>query len=421
MSERLRGILLRHAALFWTLLGISVAVRMVLELVLPNGFDLIDLHVYVDGSASLSGGGLYSFAYDGASADFPLPFTYPPFAAFVFYPLHWLPFTLVVIVWQLLTIAALYGVVRLSQQLLWGTAATGPELRVAAALWTGVAMWMEPVRATLDFGQVNMFLVLALMWAVKSTRWWVSGLLVGLTAGIKLTPAITGMYFLARGQWRVVISSALAFGATVLLGWALIGDQARSYFTDLLGDTARVGPIGSVNNQSLRGALSRLAGHDVGSTAVFAVAMLVAAVLCVLAWRAIDAEDRLGQLLIVQFFGLLASPISWEHHWVWVVPLLIWLVHGPLWSKLGTKILCGLWALSMFVGVSTVLFRVQPDPLEFSRPAYLAWLGTVNALLTLSTLVWVALTGRRRSSLPAGPEAVAAPRGGQANAEPQAG
>ena len=38
----------------------------------------------------------------------------------------------------------------------------------------------------------------------------------------------------------------------------------------------------------------------------------------------------LGRLLVVELFGLLLSPISWTHHWVWLMPLMIWLFHGPL-------------------------------------------------------------------------------------------
>ncbi len=54
--------------------------------------NLVDLHVYVDGSEALRGGSLYDFTYSEVTPDFPLPFTYPPFAALVFFPLHFLPF-----------------------------------------------------------------------------------------------------------------------------------------------------------------------------------------------------------------------------------------------------------------------------------------------------------------------------------------
>ena len=59
-------------------------------------------------------------------------------------------------------------------------------------------------------------------------------------------------------------------------------------------------------------------------------AIVVTAVLALLAWRAVGTSDRLGGIVVVQLFGMLLSPISWTHHWVWVLPLMIWLLHGPL-------------------------------------------------------------------------------------------
>jgi alpha-1,2-mannosyltransferase len=35
--------------------------------------------------------------------------------------------------------------------------------------------------------------------------------------------------------------------------------------------------------------------------------------------------DALGALLVTAFLGLLVSPVSWTHHWVWAVPLIAWL------------------------------------------------------------------------------------------------
>lgn len=68
--------------------------------------------------------------------------------------------------------------------------------------WTAVGIWTEPLRSDFDYGQVNVVLVLAALWAAYSTRWWVSGLLVGLAAGIKLTPAITGVYLAGMRRWE---------------------------------------------------------------------------------------------------------------------------------------------------------------------------------------------------------------------------
>src|SRR5690606_4931001 len=162
-----------------------------------NGANFVDLHVYVGGAERVDGpGALYDYVYADQTPDFPLPFTYPPFAALIFYPMHLLPFGVLGLLWQLGTIAALYGVLRLSQRLL-----AGPQDRGVARLGTAVRSWTEPPRRTYDYGQINVVLVFAALWAVYSTRWWLSGLLVGLAAGVKLTPAITGLYFLGARRW----------------------------------------------------------------------------------------------------------------------------------------------------------------------------------------------------------------------------
>ncbi|GAA4477200.1 mannosyltransferase [Rhodococcus olei] len=381
------------------LLLVSVLLRMAWGFLSPNGMNLVDLHVYVDGSAALLRGDLYDYTYSELTPDFPLPFTYPPFAALVFFPLHYLPFGLVGVLWQLATIGALYLVVRMSIELLLGTrtpwtAGFDSRWTAIALVWTTVGMWTEPVRTTLDYGQVNVFLVLGAMVAVRSSRWWVAGGLVGFVAGIKLTPAVTGLYFVLRRRWAAAVFSAAAFAGTVAVSYALIGAEAREYFENLLGDASRIGPVGSVWNQSMRGALSRVAGHDVGTGWVWVLGVAVAAVLAWFAWRALGRDDRLGTLVVVQLFGLLLSPISWSHHWVWLIPMLIWLVHGPLGDRLGSKILAGCWLASTLIGVPWVLSFFQDSIWLISRPGLLAWLGAVDVVGTAAFYLWLIVAGR---------------------------
>lgn len=369
----------------------SVAARLGWTYLVPNGANFVDLHVYLGGAGALDHPGtLYSYVYADQTPDFPLPFTYPPFAALVFYPLHLLPFGLVAFCWQLGIIAALYGVVRVSQRLLGVVAGHGHR---TAMVWTAVAIWTEPLRSNFDYGQINVILVLGVLCAAYSSRWWLSGLLVGLSAGIKLTPAVTGLYFLGMRRWAAAIFSAVVFFATVGLSIAVIGQQARYYFTDLLGDAGRVGPIGTSFNQSWRGAVSRILGHDAGYGPVVLFAIAVTAVLAMLAWRALDS-DRLGSLLVVQLFGLLISPISWTHHWVWLVPLMIWLIDGPWRSRPGARWLGWGWLLLTLVGVPWLLSFAQPTIWQISRPWYLAWTGLIYIVATLATLIWIAANGR---------------------------
>ena len=406
-----RGVTGRLPRLAPAVLIASILARLAWTYLVPNGANFVDLHVYLGGSAALDRPGtLYSYVYGEQTPDFPLPFTYPPFAALVFYPLPKLPFAVVALGWQLGIIAALYGVVRVSQRLL------GIRNRAAAMLWTAVGIWIEPLRSTFDYGQVNVILVLAALWAAYSSRWWVSGLLVGVAAGIKLTPAITGVYLAGMRRWSAAAFAALVFAGTVALSVAVIGQQAWYYFTDLLGDAGWVGPIGTSFNQSWRGGISRILGHDAGYGPVVLAGIAVSAALALLAWRALAGEDaqrseaeeavnvagpgdgmrdRLGSLLVVQLFGLLVSPISWTHHWVWLLPLMIWLLNGPWRARPGAQLLGRGWLVLTLIGVPWLLSFAQPTIWEIGRPWYLAWAGLVYIVATLVTLGWIAATGRR--------------------------
>ena len=156
---------------------------------------------------------------------------------------------------------------------------------------------------------------------------------------------------------------------------SVVGDQTRYYFTDLLGDAHRVGPIATSFNQSWRGGISRILGHDAGYGPLVVAAIVATAVLAVLAWRALDGSDRLGRLLVVEVFGLLFSPISWTHHWVWLVPLMIWLIHGPVRARPGARIFGWGWLALTIIGVPWLLSFAQPTIWQISRPWYLAWAG----------------------------------------------
>lgn len=380
-------------------LGLSVLARLLWMLLSTNGMNLVDLHVYVGGSAALLTDQLYDFTYAEKTPDFPLPFTYPPFAALVFFPLHYLPFTVVAVAWLLAIAAALYAVVHISLELIFGAERLRtPQWRAATVGWTALGLWLEPVRTTMDYGQVNVFLVLGGMLAVRSARWWISGSLVGIVAGIKLTPAITGLYFVARGRWATVAWSAVVFGATVGVSFLIAPVEARRYFGTLLGDADRIGPVGSVWNQSLRGTLSRVLGYDVESGPWWIAAVLVVAVLAFLAWRALGPEDRLGTLIVVQLFGLMISPISWSHHWVWLLPAVLWLVYGPLRRAPGARVVAGYWLVTMFVGVPWVLSFFQDSIWTISRPGVLSWLGAVDVLGVVAFYLWVIRFGPRFAS-----------------------
>ncbi len=377
----------RIAVLAPYLLALSLLVRFGVTYLVPNGTNFIDLHVYVDGAATMDDGGLYDFVYYPVIPPMPLQFTYPPFAGLVFYPLHFLPFPLVGLCWQLGIVAALYGSAVLVLKLL-----SKPDLRVAMA-WTALAIWFEPVRHLFELGQVGALLMLAVLWAVYSSRWWVSGLLVGLAAGVKLTPAVAGLYFVGARRWRTVVFSAVVFGATVASSIALGGAQARFYFTDLVGNADRIGVVNSPMNQSLRGVVGFVTGSDGGYGPPLVVAVAVTAMLSLAAWWRIGGDDPLGRIVVVMLFGLLISPISWTHHWVWLLPLAMWLVLGS--TRRWTRVVGWAWVALAYLGPPWLVTFARHGGHLSGRPWYAEFAGSLYVLAAVATLAYVALVSRR--------------------------
>ncbi|MFI9009014.1 glycosyltransferase 87 family protein [Actinosynnema sp. NPDC053489] len=368
------------------------------------GNETIDLYVYWALAPHVLSGDLYDVTSPNSPPDFPLPFTYPPFGALVFLPMTWLPWVAAQWVLRLLSGLCLYWMVRVALRLVAGDGWTADAAlwRRRALLWTAVLLWLQPVVHTFDFGQVNLLLagvVLAAMVARDSRP---AGAGIGLTAGVKLVPAVSGVYYLATGRIAAAVWSVVAFAASVGLGFLVDPAQAKHYWFGLLGDASRVGPIATAHNQSLRGALSRTLGHDVGTSWPWLLAVAVSAVLAGVAlWAAVRAGDVLIGVLVVQVFGLLFSPISWDHHWVWIAPLLVWLVHARVtpWVR---GVLLVLWCPVMFLDVIAFQLDRQPTIWTIPRPGYLSAIGWAYPALALLTLVAVPFVLRAARRAPQG-------------------
>ena len=92
----------------------------------------------------------------------------------------------------------------------------------AAAVLVLAVLNLGPWRETLVFGQINALLMglIAVDLLARNPRWTRgfpgSGFLVGVAAGIKLTPLVFGLYFLVRKDWRGLGNMAAGFTATVV-------------------------------------------------------------------------------------------------------------------------------------------------------------------------------------------------------------
>jgi len=385
----------------WVLLALTGVLHVLATLAGTDAFAMVDLRVYLEGAQHLTDGTLYDFV----SQPLDLPFTYPTFSAIIFTPMTWLPWTLLRILWQLASFGAIGLIAYATLRLLGRAGPNAPEpianVRGIVVTITALGLWLEPVRTTFNYGQINLFLCALLLAGAVASKEWLAGASVGLAAGIKLTPAITGVYYLLQRRWSAVIWSVVFFAVTVLVGLAIVPSETVRFFTALMFDPARTGPVWSAINQSLRGAIARLAGQDLPS--VWLVAAAVAAVLGVwAAWACLRAGDRTAGFLAVQITGLLISPISWSHHWVWVLPLLLWCLFGPRQRSISVRALAVGWFVATCSYVVSLLIAQQYIDQPASRPGWQSGLGTVYPLLGLITLVLLGVLGAR-STAPSGP------------------
>ena len=183
------------------------------------------------------------------------------------------------------------------------------------------ALFLEPVRNTLNYGQVNVALM-ALVSAdclVVAPRW-PRGALVGIAAAVKLTPAAFVLFFLLRRDWRAAGLAALSFCACAGIGFLLAWHDSVEYWTSVIFQASRPGSPAYAANQSIQGVLAR-AGLDphspAGAVTWLVLSAVVVALACLGMRRAFAASADAWALSLNAFACLLISPISWSHHWVW--------------------------------------------------------------------------------------------------------
>jgi alpha-1,2-mannosyltransferase len=368
---------------------------------------MLDLDVYRRaGTVLLQGGDFYTLPGS-------LQFLYPPFAAVLAVPLALLPTALVQVGWTVAGVLALLAVLHRFGLQGWALSLVG-----TAAVW-----FVEPVTETLAFGQLGIFLVaLVVLDLVPGPRVWPrrllpEGALTALAAAVKLTPAIFVVQLLVVRRTRAFVA-AVVTGLAVTLASAVVAPRASLGFWGRLahGDTGLGGSIIYYTNQSVMADVVRVLGLGSGAAALGLGLSAVVAALGV--WAGQRWYRRGDVALAVTLCGvasLLASPVSWLHHFVWVVPLALCLVQhsrgrdaegAPLGPLPGWFAALG-W---LFVGwVVASPFRRLPNgaDVELQWTAGQHALASVTAVLGVALLVGgIVVAGSRDGS--AGPGAPAA-------------
>jgi len=335
----------------------------------------LDLRVYRDSArAWVDGRNPYSLTFTGSQ----LPFTYPPFALVILTSLTWVSFAVTQwLLWLASVAAATAAVVFVLRDR--GFTGRAPLWLGSLAFVCASMLVLEPARSGLDYGQIEavlMFVVVADLLAVPSPY---RGIAIGIAGAIKLTPLIFVLVLVVRRDRNSVVRAGLSFVVWTGLAWLLWPGLSRVFWHHDVSHPARVGPVTSPSNQSWYAVVHRPPFPATGSGAVWLVLALATLVVgTFVAWRCVQSQRQSLAVLSVALVGLLVSPISWSHHWVWVLlipPMLIGqrrsdtqpVVRALLWGVVGLAVLGPYWWFR--TGAAADVFQALLPVLTFAALA----------------------------------------------------
>src|ERR1022692_3479606 len=281
-------------------------------------------------------------------------FTYSPFAAIIFAGGSLIPWT--TLRWMM-TRAGMVSVPVTVWLTLGGMGRRVISRAAIALAVSAFALWTEPVVKALLLGQIEPLLLLLVVWDLTRSdqRWW-KGIGIGLAAGLKLVPLIFIPHLLFAGKIRQAAVATAAFATTIVIGYIVLPGPSKTWWqTGYFIRPGRTGAVDALVNQSLLGALSRQLG---GTTATQPIWLPIVAVVALVGVAAGGLLNRGGKpvqgWILVGITSVLVSPISWDHHWVWIVPFLALLAGlaassrglarwGYLLAGLATAVVFGAW------------------------------------------------------------------------------
>ena len=297
-----------------------------------------DLQTYYYAAVVLRGGGNpYSLSELSATAKGHVyPFLYPPTSLPLFRQLALGGMNASLLGFQLISflclIYMLFVVINTAEEEQWPMSWRMVGL-VSLASFSAIPM-------TFQAGQVNFMTTAAILFAWTTARRSdlrggsavaCAGALLVATL-LKTYPVLLLIVFLVRGDFKVVAWFAAFMAADALLAWLTIPHEVwRAWFVNVM-PTGRFGvttfglyPPSAAWNQSLNGALSRMVGERMTTTLGPFVQVAVLGFTAAVCWTFRRSERRgfydlgFGAILSATF---LIAPVSWFHHFVFLIPAL---------------------------------------------------------------------------------------------------
>ena len=354
----------------------------------------IDLQVYVYAVKDMLAG---RDIFATTTPVWDLYFIYPPIAAILMTPLAFGPYVFWQVVWT-------GGLVWAQQSVLKRCGA--PRGWKLGLLGVAVLLAVEPIRTTLGYGQVNTILMALVVADLlpdppEHRRRIPQGILIGLAAAIKLTPALFMIFMFLIGKRRAAITAIISFAVFTGIGAILLFRESVVFFSGLSGgDTRTASPL-YAGNQSLLGVFFRLGDSSRTTTLLgLAVAGVLAVLGCLVAahwWR---SDEKVFAVAIVGLTTCLASPLSWTHHYVWILPMAMAVLSPgvPRWARY----VGGFWVVWVCICLPLAVLPYgggQERQYDFLQQL-VANLGPVLGVILLVGLAWQLVVSTRAQPIP---------------------
>ena len=275
------------------------------------------------------------------------PFLYPPPSLLLFYPLTFFSFRTAKLLLLILNHLAILPIVYLFCTKIVAPSVSVPARYVSLLLAIVYVLVSYPVLANLEYGQINLFVLvlLGVTWlAVKKES---HPLLIALPlAGavlLKTYPILLLPLLLATKHARAAVYTVAALLVTTATAWLILPPNVWSdWLTNVvptggyLQDTFNLFSPAQSRNSSINGFVSRIFTEhrwseslwpqpSVGRVLAYVMALLVMAATVGASWRLFRDATRSSYRLDLNFATyllmiILVAPLSWESHLVFALP-----------------------------------------------------------------------------------------------------
>ncbi len=251
-------------------------------------------------------------------------YIYPPICLFFLFPFQLLPLVIASKVWIGLSfigvIFSLIIILRIYKYSLFSS--------FSLVLFT-LAFLFFPLKFTLGMGQINVFILLCLAFALyffSRGKEALVGIFFGLSLTIKYFPIFIILYLIFRKKWKILQYLFLTVVFLFIMGYLFIDTSINNYFFLNTFPSLFQSSGGYYYNQALSGFVSRTFA---GSSMEFIIRILLSVLILFTTFfvmykrKKINKEIILFEIGIIITTNLLLSSFTWQHHFTWLlIPLI---------------------------------------------------------------------------------------------------